>query len=84
MCTDDFISISENINNWKAKFLNWKGAYKRKGLNVNPKKTKVMVSGLKGEILRSKFDPFAKCEKRVMTYSVMCTKCGECMVNAQK
>ena len=39
------------------------------------KKTKVMVSGLKGEVL--KIDPCAKCGKRVMANSVMCTRCGK-------
>ena len=34
-----------------------------------------MVSGLKGELLRSKVDPCAKSNKRVMVNSVMCTKC---------
>ena len=41
------------------------------------KKTKVMVSGLKGEVLKIKVDPCAKCGKRVMANSVMCTKCGK-------
>ena len=44
---------------------------------MNLKKTKVMVSGSKGEILKSKVDPCAKCGKRVMVNSVMCTKCGK-------
>ena len=42
---------------------------------MNLKKTKVMVSGLKGEILKSKVDPCAKCGKRVMANSMMRTKC---------
>ena len=51
--------------------------FKSKGLKVNLKKTKVMVSGSKGEILKSKFDPCAKCGKRVMANSMMCTKCSK-------
>ena len=43
---------------------------------MNLKKTKEMVSGLKCEVLESKVDPCAKCGKRVMANSVMCTKCG--------
>ena len=39
---------------------------------MNLKKTKVMVSGSKGEVLKSTADPCAKCGKRVM-----CTKCGK-------
>ena len=44
---------------------------------MNLKKTKVMVSGSKGEVLKSKVDPSAKCGKRVMANSVMYTKCGK-------
>ena len=43
------------------KFLKWREAFESKGLNVNLKKTKVMVSGSKGEVLKSKVDPCAKC-----------------------
>ena len=42
---------------------------------MNLKKTKVMVSSSKGEVLKSKVDPCAKCGKRVMANLVMCTKC---------
>ena len=35
-----------------------------------------MASGSKGEVLKNKVDRCAKCGKRVMTNSVMCTKCG--------
>ena len=41
------------------------------------KKTKAMVSGSKGEVLKSKVDPCAKYGKRVMANSMMCTKCGK-------
>ena len=36
-----------------------------------------MVSGSKGEVLKSKVDLCAKCSKRVMENSVMCTQCGK-------
>ena len=44
---------------------------------MNLKKTKVMVSGSKGEVLKSKVDLCAKCGKRVMANSMMRTKCGK-------
>ena len=44
---------------------------------MNLKKTKVMVSGSKGEVLKSKVDSCAKYGKRMMANSVMCTKCGK-------
>ena len=44
---------------------------------MNLKKTKVMVSGSKGEVLKSKVDPCANCGKRVMGNLMICTKCGK-------
>ena len=54
---DDFVLTSESIKNLKKKFLKWKEAFKSKGLKVNFKKTKVMLSGSKDEVLQSKVDP---------------------------
>ena len=44
---------------------------------TNLKKTKVMVSGSKEEIIKSKVDPCAKHGQRVIIHSVLCTKCGK-------
>ena len=44
---------------------------------MNLKKTKDMVSGLKGEVLKSKVDQCTKCGKRVIANLVMCTECGK-------
>ena len=78
---DDLVLMSDRIENLKKKFLKWKETFERKGLNVNLKKTKVMVSSLRGEVLQSKVDPCAKCSKRVMANSVRCTKCGKWVHN---
>ena len=43
---------------------------------MNLKKTKVMVSGSKDVVLKSKVDLCAKCGKRVMA-NLMCTMCGK-------
>ena len=74
---DDLVLMTESMENLKEKFLKWQEAFESKGLKVNLKKTKVMVSGSKGEVLKSKVDPCAKCGKRVMANSMMCTKCGK-------
>ena len=74
---DDLVLMSESIENLKEKFLKWKEAFRSKRLKVNLKKTKAMVSGSKGEVLKSKVDPCAKCDKRVMANSVMWTKSGK-------
>ena len=52
------------MENLKEKFFKWKEAFKNKELKVNFKKTKVMVSNSKDEVLQSKVDPYAKCGKR--------------------
>ena len=74
---DDLALMSKSMENLKEKFLKWKEAFESKELKVNLKKTKVMMSGLKGEVLESKVDLYAKCGKRVMASSAMCTKCGK-------
>ena len=55
--TDDLVFISETMENLKERFLNWKDALESKGLKVNNRKTKVMVSGSEGELFKSKIDP---------------------------
>ena len=75
--TDDSILMSENMENLREKFLKWKEAFKSKELKVNLQKTKVMVSGSKQEILKSKANPCAKRGRRVMTNSMLCTKCSK-------
>ena len=77
MHADDLVLMSESTENLKEKFFKWKEAFERKGLKVNLEKTKVMVSGSKGEIFKSKVDPCAKYGKKVMANLVMCTKCGK-------
>ena len=74
---NDLVLMSESMKILKEKSLKWKEAFESKGLKVNLKKTKVMVSDLKGEIPKSKVDPCVKCNKRVMANLVMCTKCGK-------
>ena len=56
------------------KFLKWKKAFENMGMMSNLKKTKVMVRSSKGEALKSKVEPCAKCHRGVIANSVMCTK----------
>ena len=69
--------MSASIENLKEKFLKWKEAFESKRLKMNLKKTKVVVNGSKDKVLKSDVDPCAKCGKRMMVNSVMCTKCGK-------
>ena len=60
----------------KKRFWNRKNALKSKGLKVNTRKTKVMISVSQGEPFKSKIDPCGVCGRRVIANSVLCTKCG--------
>ena len=73
---DDLVFISETIENLKERFWNWKDALESKGLKVNNRKTKVMVSGSEGELFKSKIDPLGVGGRRIMANSMLCTKCG--------
>ena len=56
-----------------------------KGLKVNTRKTKLMVSVSEGELFKSKIDPCGVCGRRVMANSVLCTKVeAGFMANVQK
>ena len=76
---NDLVLMSASIESLKKKFLKWKEAFESMELKVNLKKTKLIVSGSKGEAIESKVDPCrpTKCYKRMMANSVMCTKCGK-------
>ena len=74
--TDNLVIMSENMKDLKERFWNWKDALESRGLKVNTKKTKLMVSGSEGELFKSKIDPCGVCGRRVMANSVLCTKCG--------
>ena len=72
---DGLVLMSETTGDLKERFWNWKDALEGKSLKVNTRKTKVMVSGSKGELFKNKKDPRGVCRKRVMANSVLCTKC---------
>ena len=82
---DDLVIMSEDMEDLKKRFWNWKGALESKGLKVHIRKTEVKVSGSEGELFKSKIDPCGVCGRRVMANSVLCTKCGTgFMANVQK
>ena len=73
---DDLVLMSETMEDLKERFWNWKDAVESKGLKVNIKKTKVMVSRSEEELFKIKIDPWEVCGRRVMANSVLCTKYG--------
>ena len=72
---DDLVIMSEDMEELKERFWNWKDALESKGLKVNTRKTKLMVSGSEGELYKSKIDPCGVCGRRVMANSLLCIKC---------
>ena len=54
---DDLVLMSATTEDLKEKFWNCKDALESKGLKVNTRKTKMMVSGLEGQLFKRKIDP---------------------------
>ena len=54
---NDLVLVSDTMEEQRRRFQKWREAFETKGLRVNLKKTKVMVSGCEGELARSKIDP---------------------------
>ena len=73
---DDLVLMSETMEGLREKFQKWKEAFESKGMKVNLKKTKVMVSGSEERIV-SKIDSYVMCGKRVTANSVQCNNCGK-------
>ena len=73
LCADDLVLMSENSEDLWERFQRWRGALESKGMKVNIRKTKMMVSGAEGEIVRSKVDQCGICGKRVISNAVLCT-----------
>ena len=67
--------MSKNLEDLRERFQRWRSALESKGMKVNIRKTKMMVSDAEGEIVRSKVDPCGICGKRVMSNAVLCTVC---------
>ena len=47
---DDLVLMSESMEGLREKFWKWKEAFESKGLKVNLRKTKVVVSGAEGKV----------------------------------
>ena len=53
---DDLVLMSETTEELKKRFWNWENTLESKGLKANTRKTKVMVRGSEGDLLKSKID----------------------------
>ena len=72
---DDLVLMSENLEDLRERFQRWRGELESKGKKVNIRKTKMMVSGAEGKIVRSKVDSCGICGKRVTSNAMLCTVC---------
>ena len=75
--TDDYVLMSEMMEELREKFWKWKEAFKRQGLKVKLRKTKVVASEAEGEMSVSKVDPCGICGKRKMANSMLIVICGK-------
>ena len=68
---------TETMTGLRNKFLKWKNGFESKGLKVNFRNTKVMVSGgiTKDGMSKSKVDPCGVCSLRIKANSVLCVQC---------
>ena len=52
LCPDDLLLMAETVEDSSENFHKWKATFESKGMKVNLGKTKVMLNGSNGEILR--------------------------------
>ena len=72
---DDVVLTDDTLEDLQARFGVWKSAFESKGMKVNIGKTRMMVSGTEGEVVKSRVDPCGVCGRRVMANSMQCEKC---------
>ena len=74
---DDLVIVAESFDACIEMYKTWKLSLENKGLHVNTKKTKFMVSDVGHGLLRnSGAFPCAVCRRGVGTNSIQCSKCS--------
>ena len=72
---NDLMLMSEILDDLRDRFQRWRGALESKGMKVNIRKTKMMVSGAEGEIARSNVEYVGK-ELCLMRCCAHCVRNG--------
>ena len=73
---DDLVVIADSLEECVTKLRAWKAGMESKGLRVNMKKTKIMVSGIGLDVLKdSGRYPCAVCRSGVGNNSIECSQC---------
>uniref|UniRef100_UPI00397F9C9D hypothetical protein n=1 Tax=Salmonella sp. s55962 TaxID=3159685 RepID=UPI00397F9C9D len=74
---DHLVLIAETLEELVVKLKTWKGGMEAKGLRVNIKKTKVLISGFDVGNVRDPGNwPCAVCRKGVGSNSIFCSFCN--------
>ena len=74
---DDLVPLGKTMEELRENFDEWREAFESKGMRVNLRRTKLIVSGMEKETLDSKIDPCRVCGTRVMSNSVLGTACDK-------
>jgi hypothetical protein len=73
---DDLVVMAESLEDCTAKLKAWKTGMENKGLRVNMRKTKIMLSGLGLDLLKDTGAfPCAVCRSGVGRNSILCSQC---------
>ena len=74
---DDLVIIAKSLKELEDSYCSWKNSIESKGLRVNMKKTKVMISALNhGPSFQSGKHSCGVCFKGVRVSSILCTLCN--------
>lgn len=74
---DDLVLIARDQNAPKSeKFIRWNDHMAKRGLRVNPSKTKYMVSGEDAPAIKTGKYPCAVCSSGVGSNSILCSSCN--------
>ena len=73
---DDLVIIAELLVEFVRRLLTWKEAMEKKGMRVNAGKTKIMICGMRLDLLQSSGEfPCAICHTGVGSKSIFCNGC---------
>lgn len=73
---DDLVLTARDQNALSEKFIRWNDHMAKRGLRVNPSKTKYMVSGEDAPAIKTGKYPCAVCSSGVGSNSILCSSCN--------
>ena len=77
---DDLVIMADSLDEVSVKLERWKAELSAKGFKVNTKKTKIMISKPGAcPVQKTGKYPCSVCSKGVVSNSILCTKCKQCV-----